>query len=590
MKMAHFALPRLYFRGDFRVDVCTCNNDDIASAFPDQQFIDSARVAVDTLGMDDNAFAVWLRELASPFGIRAGWNLYGDYSCGFVDGKVHAVQPRGSGPIDNVADDLLVGATIATPNAVMVDLDPEGTLGTQIFCDELSISKAPDLQIVGRPTRFFSRWVSRRNLAARGFTGFAATWCAAIPPDQMTIAPGNSQTLDDFRKAHDAGLGLFVRFCTYLVAPRVSQQQLALDFAINRRTHNPAFGKLLGTIGVWEPNEMTSIPIARRLNAVGTLLHDHVPFTLNPAFAVIDRMEKRISIDLINAFPEINESLHKVDVGKVAVVVSSSAATGSQRHVIGEVAYDRAAYEGHGGMVDVPYPDAIDHLVEDGSVSLVQTATHLVLLDEITATVETDDRCVYLQEHEQADVAVRLHHKGRAPTGATTVRVKQYITTNKTFAPTTTASAVVTVPDQVDLPAIGAGTITIKAARPGTCVIVMLPPGEDESSIQFFFNVRVLPEDNYDAIPDSTVTFPFIYQQVLRYYHLIYPAMNEVIDLSEEFDVSLAAQAIQERIQKNNWASTSYMPISRDLSDGKRKLLVRWCARVLGGNPPNSPA
>jgi hypothetical protein len=583
--MGHFALPRLYFRGDFRTDVCTCNNDDIASTFPGQAFVDSASVAVDTLGMNDGDFSVWLRQLAPPFGIRAGWNLYGDYSCGFVDAKVHAVHPRGGGPIDKAAEDSFVGAAFETPSAVMVDLDPEGTLGTQIFCDEISVTKAPDLRIVGRPTRLFSRWVTRRNLAARGFTGFAATWCAAIPPDQLTIVPGNSQTLDDFRKAHDAGMGLFVRFSTYLLAPRISQQQLAQDFAINRPTHNPAFGKLVGAIGVWDPVEMTSIPLGRRLNPVGTLLHEHAPFSLNPAVAVIDRTEKRISVDLINAFPEIDESLEKVDVGKVAVVVTSSAAAGSQRHVVGEIAYDRAAYEKQGGMVDLPYTDAIDDLVDDGSVSLIQSATNLVLLDEITATIETDERCAYLQEHEQANVAVRLHQKGRAPGHAATIRLKQYVMTNKTFAPATTATAVVNSPDHVDLPATGTGTIAFTAVRPGTCVIAMLPPGEADSSLQFFFNVRVLPEDNFDAVLDPALTFSFVYQHVLRYYHLIYPAMSEIIDLKEEFDVSLAAQTIQERIAKSNWASTSYMPISRDLSDGKRKLLERWCAMVLGGGP-----
>jgi hypothetical protein len=38
------------------------------------------------------------------------------------------------------------------------------------------------------------------------------------------------------------------------------------------------------------------------------------------------------------------------------------------------------------------------------------------------------------------------------------------------------------------------------------------------------------------------------------------------------------ASNIRQFIDKSTWNSTSYMPVSRDLSDGKRKLLQRWCA------------
>jgi hypothetical protein len=38
------------------------------------------------------------------------------------------------------------------------------------------------------------------------------------------------------------------------------------------------------------------------------------------------------------------------------------------------------------------------------------------------------------------------------------------------------------------------------------------------------------------------------------------------------------ASNIMQLIDKSLWNNTSYMPVSRDLSDGKRKLLQRWCA------------
>jgi hypothetical protein len=83
-----------------------------------------------------------------------------------------------------------------------------------------------------------------------------------------TAICGASATLDSFRNAAARGAGLLVAFCTYLLAPRISQNQLAQDFALNRPTTNPAFGKVIGTLGIWDPSEMATIPIGRR--AVGS--------------------------------------------------------------------------------------------------------------------------------------------------------------------------------------------------------------------------------------------------------------------------------------------------------------------------------
>ena len=58
--------------------------------------------------------------------------------------------------------------------------------------------------------------------------------------------------------------------------------------------------------------------------------------------------------------------------------------------------------------------------------------------------------------------------------------------------------------------------------------------------------------------------------------------MSERFDLSNELPVELNAQAIRDRIAIDLWDRSTYMPITRDLSDGKRRLLERWCDRFLG--------
>jgi hypothetical protein len=585
--MSHLQLPRLHFRGDFQTNVPTCNNDSIASVFPAEKFVDSALVGVDMKGMDDPTFMKWLRQIAPNFGIRAGWNLYGDGTCGFLNATVHSAQPAGANlitdptadPIINASVDLL-GAVLGSP--VMVDLDPEGTLGTQIFCDQFSLVRN-DLSIIGQPVRFCSRFLVERNLGAGGFTAYSATWYAAIPPGQMTISPGASPTLDSFRQAVANGAGLFVAFCTYLLDYRISDEQLAQDFALNRPTTNPAVGKLIGTLGTWDPREMATIPIGRRLNTAGTLMQDHAEYHFKPAIASVDHARKIVSLDMMHAVPELDNTLTKVNVGKLKLTLTTTTPAGTQTSDVGEVAYDRAAYELQSGVVDVPYPANLDASIDGGRLSLVQSDTGLALLDELGPTVETDDRCTYLQVNESATLGLRHLVKGQAPTAAATIRITQYVTSNRAFTPATPATAVLAVPDHVDLAADGTGEVPIKAVQPGTCVLAFLPPGEPADSRQFFCNVRVLPLDNYDAVPDSQLTFALIYKEVLRYYYLLYPAMNARINLGNEASVRIKAQFILDRTDKSTWDGSSYMPVTRDLSDGKRKLLTRWCQKVLGG-------
>jgi hypothetical protein len=100
----------------------------------------------------------------------------------------------------------------------------------------------------------------------------------------------------------------------------------------------------------------------------------------------------------------------------------------------------------------------------------------------------------------------------------------------------------------------------------------------------------VLPKDDYSSISDGDLTFAFVYQEVLRYYHLTYPAMSKVFLLNDEATVTSQAAAILHVIAKDSWPRYGYMPRTRELSDGKRTLLERWCRKVIGGGPSTPPA
>jgi hypothetical protein len=112
--------------------------------------------------------------------------------------------------------------------------------------------------------------------------------------------------------------------------------------------------------------------------------------------------------------------------------------------------------------------------------------------------------------------------------------------------------------------------------------------GEDARTM-----VRVLPYDDYSGLSDDEVTFPLVYSEVLRYYHLLCPAMSERLDLSDPtlWTTPSAAHYLLEVTAPELWATPLSMPRTRDLSAPRRALLQRFCrlvtARPAAGSTPS---
>ena len=93
-----------------------------------------------------------------------------------------------------------------------------------------------------------------------------------------------------------------------------------------------------------------------------------------------------------------------------------------------------------------------------------------------------------------------------------------------------------------------------------------------------YLAVRVLPFDDEleRQTPDSDLTFEFIYNHVLKVYDVVYPAMNQAVELKNAKAVAANADVIRAQLLLDPATSTEYVPASRDLSAGKRRLLLRF--------------
>jgi hypothetical protein len=130
----------------------------------------------------------------------------------------------------------------------------------------------------------------------------------------------------------------------------------------------------------------------------------------------------------------------------------------------------------------------------------------------------------------------------------------------------------------------GLGFLRFMAGPPSDNPVPVIGPSMGQWMNQiawaFFVNVRVLPADaDLANVPDAQLTWDFIYSNVLQYYYRLYPGMDQYIELNDPTVVGNANNRamIKARTSKELWNSTLYMPHTRELSDGKRTLLQRWC-------------
>jgi hypothetical protein len=336
-------------------------------------------------------------------------------------------------------------------------------------------------------------------------------------------------------------------------------------------------------------------------------------YYLQPAPFYVDTVNQRIVLDFGMAIPEDTGlsvppapgDLHKVDYDALRVTITS----GGKEQLIATMPYsmyDRAAYELTGGIIELPYPAALTPVITAPDAILrfyADGTTTTPLLQEIAyASIATDDYCQYLSVGETASARLQVLLKG-VPAANVTLTPTQYAVYNKDGGDTGLVSKAMLQIQSSDGPIVqvltnpittdanGYVTVTVRGVRPGIGTVRYQGPGDDFNPTKpfppmpnayfgycFYSSFRVLPADNYDNVPDSQVTWAFVYQEVMRYYYLIYPGMFARLALQEESTARSFASVIRQFTAKNTWDSTSYMPVTRELSDGKRKLLQRWCA------------
>ena len=305
--------------------------------------------------------------------------------------------------------------------------------------------------------------------------------------------------------------------------------------------------------------------------------------------AKVDTTRNVLVLDLINAIPETDDQQEKADLGTLELYMGSTR--------IAEIPfteYKESAYEATGGILEFPLPSEVAPRPDQTGAAATVRATDrpAVLLEQAEFLAETDQWGVYLDQGQTSQLTLTVMQNGEPALPRSPCYLAQY--DSRTNTPL--ASPVVSYLDANGQPLAqpivpvsqGKATFGLKPILAGACMVGVFPfigtPPADLPQANFpfpnyfYFCVRVLPFD--DALesktPDSALTWPFIYANVLRTFDLIYPAMSQVRNLDSLPVVEGMAVQIKAAVALSTFESTLYMPITRDLSAGKRKLLQRF--------------
>ena len=609
-------LLRIYFKGKFSINTPTANNNNVDYILD----ADNARINSWWASMDDSQLrlAMTTTELQSQNGqtilqMPSYWDYYGDNHLTFdkvaitgADDVCGAYSFDSKDPFINTPVDM---------TAVLVDLDPTGQVTSQLFIDNFTFGAGDHLCEGSSPTRAHSYWLYiPRNLnAPDGPSSASAVFQSVIDPKNIKITNAGkkqSQILKAISENASKGYSLVVQLCFYFATPPDRDPRaLSEQYAKGKTPKNPKRGFVIGTVSLQKLNQydLTSMPPGRLLLPPRTFNPPNA-LPLGPTLAQVNE-DGSVTLNLINTFPETGPDLEKVNLGDATLQVVDR---GGNAHTVGTFSYNdynKEAYEKTSGLITVKNTGGVKPVYLNAALFQLTLASPgpfgpNPVLKEADYVIATDDRNVYLDFGEVAPIKVHVFRRGKRVPNVRVqtaqfrsvmtdpgARANMYALPNTGLAPNQGyVGSVVKIRQEKVTDRYGIATFIVRPNFPGiTCLPFWVagqpqPPDPDMFSLlnAFFANVRSLPNDNGLDAQFPAPTWNDVYQQVLRYYYILYPVMDEFLPLNNQQAVQAAAAngSLGNRISKQIWNTTHFMPVTREMSAGKRRLLERWISIV----------
>lgn len=587
------AFPRIFVYGKISWDPSLANNFDIYQTVDAR--LDRSQIPA---GMSLEDFKQQL-----PLVQRGSWNHYGTHRAVFETVRVTGVSST-PGSVDTT--DPIVGKPVQMAGK-LVDINPSTDNGTQIFFDDIVFGDALSRVRGQRGKRMTARFINfaRNQMPLNGESGAknaSAIWEVSLPQNGIEVrnlAGSGALTALEAALGQPDIQGLSFRFHTYRTLynrngidnmkseqPR-NRADLEQLYGRGLNFSNPAYSIICGVIRPWRNDEHEGHPTGRLLYPAGG--------RVGKAIVSFDREARTAVLDLGETVPEVDIDLTKRDLGPLELFAEHQGARVNLA-IVESRDYDRAAYERTAGLVDIDLSGLAEadwNKVEEGSLRLSASGD---LVDEQRFVVVVENRDKYADEGENATIKLIVMDRGiRAPRG-TRVQVTEY----DDFAPREDLGQVLTILEVGD---DGEVDFDVPDAGPSIRYFVFdafvqggQPPaprprnrGDD-----FFALVRIVPND--DALEattsDEQLTWNWVYNTIFAEFDVLNPVMSRGSDPA--INVPLHDRSVMESkvarvravIAEDAFEQAGYMPVTRDLSRGRRRLLERWCDLVESGNAP----
>jgi hypothetical protein len=584
--MGYLDTPRLHFTGQFQADVSTINNEvtfyDISTFTPDDQ-------------------------QQTTDGTKGGWNPEGTGIFRLVGCRITGAR-LGDRQITTLQDDAVIGMALENADdrvfGKLVDLDPQQQMVSQIWGMRLRLTDGKDTNLFAgnfRPAAFTNLW--RRQQAGAFLDQTLAAVYQSVLEGVIWQGQIDSAVLDALRRASaDNCLSICMNVYGYGRDPGISRYTL---------------GNVAGTIGPYLAGEPRHFVLGRQM--VSATATSKTPLNVwTPLGGVysfqckVNEEQKTVSADLGNCL-KIKDATGAFDPNTSPPLVLGvlreessnqlSSVPAGEVAILGNVNYLKAGwYAQTAGVSDFDYsadPWLVANIGARPLLLLTPLAadnrSYAVLVSESLAGwyVRADDFVARIEPGATATFDIYATRYGRPV--ATTVNFFPNLGLMGGGPAIATPPEAITYPSQLRTDDHGKTVLSVVArpAGPGTprdyidgqlYGIGYRPAEQPAQAFTNFWNfISILAFDRVD-VPEQPTWYAHV-QPILRQYGNLYPIMSKHLVNLGDYDSVVAQLEILKLAFSRPIEDPNYMPVIRDLSAGKRAIILKWLDNPLKGEP-----
>jgi hypothetical protein len=560
--MSYLELPRIIFDGDFQADVSTVNNDERN---------------YDTATFDP--------------GVNQGWNRTGSGAFRLLNCRVRSarderdaaaqcsmIRSASSAKEDPVLSAVITGSSDRV-SAKIVDLDPQWPLSSALWGLRVELRAGADLILAGdfEPASFRDLWSAFGQLAAR---------FQSVLHNIVWARPGMSRIADRLRAATTGGK-LSIRLATFA-------------FTFDSTSSRFTLGSVVGAIGPYRPGEPHTFVTGRRFapifengtNTAGVNFFDGVTTAAG-----------RLVFDLANAMPVLDDKGAVVDQGELRFGALTDPGTDQGATVVEGTGFtalgDPLPYREPGwlldtsGIVTVAVPPRVDIASRPLALLRANGAGHTVVIRETPDgwLVRAEHHVLRAEAGTTLTTPVRVTRFGRpAPRAEVTPTLLPPVDFRPfpgVPPPTGTPPSAFTILSPEPTGPDGQTTLRVRCSAPGNprrfldgqiYQLVLGIRGVDQTSLRQnpVEPITALVFDEYQT-PDNPTWFDDVLP-IFKQYANLYPIMSERLVRLDDYEAVRRHRAILQFAFSRDIGDPNSMPVTRDLSSAKRRMILNWLA------------